>query len=248
MKTKIYLCVMLLLLSTVLISCAKEEPEVYAEDEYEPEKITESVSADLLFIGWENIVRPSNAPQVENMLELLNQAVAEEFNMDINVDWVRERDYSENILERIASGAAPDAIEVYFPHETYYSLAPTGELLDIGELFAEHMPNTYAQFQENYPDFLETMKYDGANYILPSLRANPVRHCIVTTKAMYDEYGEDIETIEDYEKYMQWISANYPDMIPGYGNMHYIYEAYLSGKGYFPVMLSIYVNIGDKGD
>ena len=247
MKTKICICVILLILTVTLASCQKQEPEPYSEDdEYEPLKTNEHVTAELIFISRNAPYEPSNLAQIENMLSILNSEIAGEFNMDIAVDWADEDNYSADILARTASGAPPDAAEVYFPHDTFFSLAESGGLLDISGMLAENMPGTYEELRARFPDAMDLMEYEGKNYILPSLKANPVRYCIVTEKAIYGEYGKDITTLEDYEDYMQWISLHYPNLIPGYGNMYYIYDAYFAGAGYTMPMFTLYVDIEDR--
>jgi putative aldouronate transport system substrate-binding protein len=247
MKIKICLMVFMILFVTTFAACTKDKPPLYDEqEESEPEKVTEMKTADLLFIARGSYLVPGNETQIENMLKILNEKTIKDFNMDISIEWARERNYANDIVSSIASGAAPDAIEVYFPHEIYYSLAQSGELLDIGTMFAELMPNAYDECQNKFPDSFDNMQYDGHNYILPTLKANPVRYCIVTIKTLYQEYGKTVETLEDYEGYLQWISGNYPEMIPGYGDIYYIYEAYLAGKGYSTAVFSTYINIEDK--
>ena len=259
MKLKVMFLAMLIILSALFASCSKPE----TQEEWEPPKKEEAVGTEaeseeesepamkegiktinFVFASYSSTGQPQGKDLIETMREELNARIVKKIDAIVEFDWLPYNTYQESVMMKIASEEGLDVIDTIYGGSTVFrELLDNDMLLDIKDDFRIYMPDTYKLLYEkcsNPDDYLLT---NGAQYIIPKIDAYPIRGYIITQKNIYDEYGKKIETLEDYEDYMQWISENKSGMDAGYAEPMDVIDIYLNGHGYVGKNTSIYTTL-----
>lgn len=246
MKIKIILLVVFVLLSPLFVSCSPKASEDEWEpakknealqdggsQELEPEKKGEMKTLDFIFMGFSVGGDPRNKKLLDNMIDAVNEKLAEDMNIQLNFNWVPYDGYAENVLEMIATQGGIDAVDIsYMRSDIFTSLDDNDMLMDIKEPFKLYMPNTYKLLYDKYSYLDAYLLWDNKQYIIPTMNAYPVRYCILTQKELYEEYDIKVTTLEDYDKYLEWLKINKPDLTTGYVSPMDVFDAYIKGNNY----------------
>ena len=245
MKPLKILIITVILILALFASCTKAQQEEEWEppkkdelnteigDESEPDEAGTGKSIDFILLGYGTNGQPQNKKLIEAMLEELNGSLLKKLNAQVKFNWVPYNTYAESVMEMIASQDGIDVVDMLYEGSTiFFELRDRDMLMDIKDDFKLYMPGTYKFLHEKYAYIDDYLLLDGAQYMIPKIDAYPVRSYIITLKELYREYGNKIVTLEDYEHYMEWISANKPEMAAGYAQPMDVIDAYLLGHGY----------------
>ncbi|MCK5128420.1 MAG: extracellular solute-binding protein [Clostridiales bacterium] len=257
MKFKLYLCIILIISTTIFSSCSKKvdyEPLKKGEaeqsqnnDEFKPQKKDdETAVVDIALHSITSNGKIEKKKQVDIMLQELNLRTMEDINTQVNIIWIPRDIYEDTILEMISNNECPDIIVSNKYHELYEILKLNNQMLDISELMPIFMSNTYQMITDFSTDLLKNAKEeDGTQYFLPSTHMAPTRYYITTRKDIYERYGKNVFTLEEYLDYTKWIEKNESKYTPYFFLAFDFFDIYLAGHGYFDYYIMFKTGIDD---
>ncbi|MCK5128941.1 MAG: extracellular solute-binding protein [Clostridiales bacterium] len=201
-----------------------------------------SKTVDVYFTGVSHDGKPWNWMAIDEMLVALNEKLLEDLNINVNFNWLSTEEYSDEISMLIASDDAPDMIQVDEGSADVRLWSSEGYIANIYELAHSHMPKTMATIG-NFPDFISTQAADEALYVLPGIQYNAVRYTVSVTKEISDEYQKEINTLEDYENFLEWVKQTKPEMTPGVIETNAVIDIAIKGAGYKDDVSTFYTHI-----
>lgn len=163
------------------------------------------------------------------VLEEYNKKAAEEIGVKLKVEWVPQGDYKQKLNMKMIAGEEYDLV-FDAPFLRLRDMAAEGFYADLAGYF--NNPE-YPGLQKAFSEIIvENNKFYGVNCAIPIMRAYgngiPAIHYRKDLARKY-HIGTDgqINTMEEYEQYLQAIQKNEKNMIPlGVGNTRGFYEMF----------------------
>jgi hypothetical protein len=143
----------------------------------------------------------------------------------------------------LASDDSPDMIAQYSIPDYYQPLADKNLLLYITDIKYQYMPKLTKRLEKLTPSYFDYQALAGNTYVMPSVGYYPQRNIVAVLKTIQDEYGKEINTLEEYEEFMIWCQTAYPDMTAGYYCDQLLFiETYMQSRGYTQASSSFYMH------
>ncbi|MCK5128942.1 MAG: extracellular solute-binding protein [Clostridiales bacterium] len=201
-----------------------------------------SKTVDVFFVSSSHDGKPGHWMGIDEMLEALNEKLLEDLNINVNFNWFSTEEYSDEISLLFASDDAPDMIQVDEGSADVRIWSSEGHIANIYEFAHSYMPKTMATIG-NFPDYISTQAADEALYVLSGIQYNPVRYIVSVTKEISDEYQKDINTLDDYDDFLEWVAKTNPDLTPGIIDLNTVIDASIKGAGYKDDVSTFYKRI-----
>lgn len=185
------------------------QPDVGYTSQQETETdadISEHVVLTMYCIGDEG------GKYAQEHLDELNKILTEKINAEIDPVMISWGDYSKKLPMLWENGDPYDL--TYTSNWTgYFKAADKGAFKEITDLFPEYAPKTYEEYVEK--DLLETTKVNGKLYMVPSDYLNFTTFIYNYREDLRKKYNcPEIVDMESFQKYLEVIRENEPDMIP----------------------------------
>ena len=172
------------------------------------EAATELSHQEILFYHWGD--KPN---QMDEVMEYFNETGGKELNMTWKTIWTPLDDYPNLIKLKLSAGEPVDAcfdaqwmmLLDFIRDGNYHDMTPY--MLNPDYPGLEHAFNA---------DFLSNNMFGtGKNYGIPITRAYGTAPLVFIRGDLREKYGvQPVETLEDYEAFLDAILANEPNMIP----------------------------------
>lgn len=174
-------------------------------------KDLEEVTLKFYFIGEE----PVNSRDILNAVE---NKTKDTLNVKLDFQWLtgtNKNDLLQKIHTMFESGDQFDAIQIGRDgtFDAIYDLYKKGWLLDVSKMLPNYAPELYGIYSE---DELANASYDGKIVLIPSHYPRCYRMCVAAREDIIKKYNiSDIQTYDDYEKFLQIVKGKESNIIPG---------------------------------
>ena len=152
-------------------------------------------------------ITATERPDTPGIVEKIQNILLEKTGYKVNFEYLSQEAYDLTI----SSGEEFDLI--YAPDWlNYWSNAEKGAFMEItDEELKKYVPYVW----ENAGDTIDVTKLKGTRYGIAAISRYASDRCLVARGDLMEKYGiEDLNSIENIEKFLDAVKANEPDMIP----------------------------------
>ena len=154
--------------------------------------------------------------RTQEVLAKVNEILLEKTGYQVEFRYLSTQAYDLAVSsgEDFDLAQAPDYLN-------FWSNAAKGAFAEITD---EDLKENAPYIWETGKEALNFVKLDGVRYSIPRLGSSYTTRCLAFRGDIMDKAGlEKIDTFEEIEKYLDYVKANYPDMIPfdAEGNVPY---------------------------
>lgn len=156
-------------------------------------------------VTW--VVFATERVDTPRIVEMMQQIVLEKTGQKLELQYVSGDAYDLTV----SSGEAIDLISAA-DHQNFWPNAEKGAFMEItDEDLQEYAPYIW----ENLQSVINIPKIKGVRYGVPGLHEYAADRCFAARGDLMEKYGiEDLNSVENIEKYLDAVKAGEPDLIP----------------------------------
>jgi len=201
-KTMCIILCLFILSAFPLFSAGKSEDGAGTDTGLKPVKLT-----------W---YYPGSYPQndQEAVFEAVNEGVKEAINATVDFKATGWGDYDQKMQVTIASGEPFDLCFTANWMNNYHQNVSKGAFLPLDDLLTEYAPNLWGSVPEK---IWRATKVDGEIYGIINYQISAMTNGVSFKKELVDKYKfeyQDVDSLEDFEPFMEALKKYEPSIIP----------------------------------